>query len=326
MRFAPLTICKESDTLVKRKIITIDEEKCTGCSLCIPNCPEGALQIIDDKARIISDLFCDGLGACIGHCPEDAISIEEREAEEYDERRVMENVVRQGPNVIKAHLEHLKDHGQMEFLHQAVEYLVEQSMDIPIEIESECNEHKEPKLPCGCPGSAVKDLREENTGYPGSAAKDLREETCGCQGSAAVEIENESCCCSEGAPVPKRVSRLGQWPVQIKLVPPHAPYFKGADILLAADCVGFAYPNFHEDFLKGTILLVGCPKLDDADFYTEKIAQIMKLNDIRSLTVLHMEVPCCTGMIHIARTAMEKAGKEIPMRTVQISIRGEIMF
>ncbi len=297
--------------MVKRKIIRIDEEKCTGCGLCIPNCPEGALQIIDEKARIISDLFCDGLGACIGHCPEGAISIEEREAEEYDERRVMENVVMQGPNVIKAHLEHLKDHGQMEFLHQAVEYLVEENLDVPIEIESECNEHEEPKLPCDCPGSSVKDLREE---------------TSGCPGSAPVEIEKEPCCCSDATPVSRGVSRLGQWPVQIKLVPPQAPYFRGADILLAADCVGFAYPNFHEDFLKGTILLVGCPKLDDAEFYTEKIAQILKLNDIRSLTVLHMEVPCCTGIIHIAKRAMENAGKEIPMRTIQISIRGEIMF
>ena len=296
--------------MVTRKIIKIDEEKCTGCGLCIPHCPEGALKIIDDKARIISDLFCDGLGACIGHCPEGAISIEEREAEEYDERRVMENVVKQGPNVIKAHLEHLKDHGQMEYLQQAVEYLEEKSLPVPIEIESDGMEHEETKLPCGCPGSAVKDLREE---------------PCGCPGSAAEKIEKESCCCSEEPSIPRGVSRLGQWPVQIKLVPPQAPYFRGADILLAADCVGFSYPNFHEDFLKGKILLVGCPKLDDAEFYTEKIAQILKINQIRSLTVLHMEVPCCTGIIHIAKRAMEKAGKEIPLKTVQISIRGEIL-
>lgn len=296
--------------MVKRKIITIDEERCTGCGLCIPNCPEGALQIIDDKARIVSDLFCDGLGACIGHCPEGAISIEEREAEEYDERRVMGNVARQGPNVIKAHLEHLIDHDQTDYFQQAIDYLREMNINIPIKIEPQCKERDKIQLPCGCPGSAVEDLREENSGCPGSAVKYLREETC---------------CSPEKPSVPGGISRLEQWPVQIMLVPPQANYFKDADLLIAADCVGFAYPNFHEDFLKGKILLVGCSKLDDAEFYIEKIAHILKMNDIKSLTVLHMEVPCCNGMVRIAKRAMEKAGKEIPLETVQISIRGEIL-
>ncbi len=147
--------------MVKRQIIKIDEESCTGCGECIPNCPEGALQIIDDKARIISDLFCDGLGACIGHCPVDAISIEEREAVPYEERKVMENVVKQGKNVIKAHLEHLKDHNQTEYLNQAIDYLKEKGLDVPLEEEPSHEEHGEAKLPCGCPSSAVMDFREE---------------------------------------------------------------------------------------------------------------------------------------------------------------------
>jgi Fe-S-cluster-containing hydrogenase component 2 len=189
--------------MVKRKIIKIDEELCTGCGECMPNCPEGAIQLIDDKARIISDIFCDGLGACIGHCPEDAISIEEREAEEYDERKVMENVIKEGPNVIKAHLEHMKDHGQDEYLHEAIEFLKEKNMDVPIEEtpapapESEPQSEAPPPMPCGCPGSAVQDFRDEKTCHTESSPPSARAE-----------------------------SQLRQWPVQIMLVPPSAHIIK----------------------------------------------------------------------------------------------------
>ncbi|MEE9150599.1 MAG: 4Fe-4S binding protein [Thermoplasmata archaeon] len=280
--------------MVKREIIKIDEDTCTGCGDCIPNCPEGALQIIDDKARIISDLFCDGLGACIGHCPVDAISIEEREAEKYDERKVMENVVKQGENVIKAHLEHLKDHGQTEYFNQAVEYLKENNIDNPLEVEHAHHAQEKETMACGCPGSAVMDLREE---------KEIGE---------------------EGKPAARAETQLKQWPVQIMLVPPSAPYFKNADLLIAADCVPFAYPNFHEDFLKGKILLVGCPKLDDAEFYKEKITSIFKENDIKSVTVAHMEVPCCFGLINIVKSAIEGSGKNIPFIETTIGVKGDI--
>lgn len=276
--------------MVKREIIKIDEELCTGCGECIPNCPEGALQIIDDKARIISDLFCDGLGACIGHCPVDAISIEEREAEEYDERKVMENVVKQGPNVIKAHLEHLKDHGQDDYLQEAIDYLKENDMEVPLEEPSP----ESPPLPCGCPGSAVQDFRDDKT-----------------------------CATPTNEPVSRAASELRQWPVQIMLVPPSAPYLKDAELMIAADCVPFAYANFHEDFLKDKVLLIGCPKLDNVEYYQNKFTEIFKENNIKSLTYAHMEVPCCFGMVNVINTAIEASGKNIPFKEVTISVKGE---
>jgi len=275
-----------------REIITIDEEQCTGCGDCITNCPEGALQIIDGKARLVGDLFCDGLGACIGHCPEGAITVEKREAEEYDERRVMQNVVQEGPNVIRAHLEHLKEHGQTEYLVQAVGYLDEHGMENPLHdpLQTVANA---PSAACGCPGSRVIDLRAEDA--PAPAAE----------------------------PQTARQSRLRQWPVQIMLVPPTAPYFKDADVLIAADCVPFAYPMFHEDLLDGKILLVGCPKLDDVALYQEKLTGIMKQNSIRSVTVAYMEVPCCMGMVKLSQAAIAASGNDIPLETVKLGIRGD---
>ncbi len=276
-----------------RKIIKIDEAKCTGCGDCIPNCPEGALQILDGKARLVSDLFCDGLGACIGHCPEGAIAIEEREAEAYEEARVMENIVKAGANTIKAHLDHLKDHGETEYFNQAVRYLKERGVESPYE-ELALTTQPDPLSGCSsCPGLAPMDLR--------STVSDSTADTSG----------------------PDRETQLRQWPVQIMLVPPAAPYFQNADLLLAADCVPFAYPEFHRDFIAGRMLLVGCPKLDDAEFYVEKIAEILKQNEIRSITVAHMEVPCCTGMVKIAQIALAKSGKEIPLSAVKIGIKGE---
>lgn len=278
--------------MAKRKIIKIDEQKCNGCGLCIPNCPEGALQIIDGKARLISDLFCDGLGACIGHCPEGAITIEEREAQEYDERKVMGNIVKQGKNVIKAHLEHFKEHNQGQYLRQAIDFLKENKVEVPVE-ETSAGAHSHMHAFSECPGLKVMDLRKE-------------QETI-----------------KRNTTFPKGISRLRQWPVQIMLVPAQAPYLKDADLLIAADCVPFAYADFHGDLLKGKILLVGCPKLDDAEFYKEKITQILKESNIKSITCAHMEVPCCFGLVHIVKEALKSSGKEIPVEEVTIGIKGD---
>ncbi|OGF51722.1 MAG: 4Fe-4S ferredoxin [Candidatus Firestonebacteria bacterium GWA2_43_8] len=284
--------------MAKRKIIKIVHDKCTGCGLCIPNCPEGALQIIDGKARLISDLFCDGLGACLGHCPEGAIVIEEREAEKYDEKKVMANIVKQGKNTIKAHLIHLRDHGENELLRQAIDYLGENNPEINVPELVHGGEETHGGHGGGCPGSRMQDLRHKSGGSDA--------QTLGCAAKNESVIESE----------------IQNWPVQIKLVPVHAPYFNGADLLIAADCVPFAYPKFHQDLLKGKILLIGCPKLDDNGFYAEKLGQIIKENDIKSVTVAHMEVPCCFGILQSVEAAIEASGKNISMKEATIATNG----
>jgi NAD-dependent dihydropyrimidine dehydrogenase PreA subunit len=292
---------------MKRKIITIDDEKCNGCGACIPDCPEGALQMIDGKARLISDLFCDGLGACIGSCPEGAISIEERDAEPYDESRVMENIVSHGANTIKAHLAHLQDHGEDELLREAIAYLVENDIGIPSEfLESRC----------AC--DELDEGQDHGRGHghaPGG----------GCPGSRLMNFGKDSPPREEGEAVtPGSVpSMLSQWPVQIMLIPPHAPFLDGADLLFAADCVPFAYPDFHEKLLKGRVCLVGCPKLDDAQHYLDKITEMFRLNDIKSVMIVYMEVPCCGGMTRIVEEAMKASGKNIPLARQMISIKGD---
>lgn len=268
----------------RRKIIRIDESKCNGCGACIPNCPEGALQILDGKARLVSDLFCDGLGACLGHCPLGAITVEEREAEPYDEARVLENIVRQGPETLAAHLEHLRSHGEHAFYQEAVNFLEARGIPLP------AAPRPQPAAHGGCPGSRVRQLQ------PAAVAK-------------ATEA--------------RRSSRLGNWPVQLALVPPRAPYFDNAKIVLAADCVGFAAPNFHGELLQDEVLLIACPKLDDGDAYVEKLAAIFRNNRLRSVTILHMEVPCCFGLVEIVREAVRMSGKEIPVGEITIGINGE---
>jgi ferredoxin len=280
--------------MAKRSIIQIDEPKCNGCGNCIPNCPEGALQIIDNKARLVSDLFCDGLGACIGHCPQGAIKVIEREADPYDERKVMANIVKQGPNTIKAHLQHLKDHGADDYFKQAVDYLKENNMENPLE-EGKESQDKKPDLPCGCPGSMMRDMRDKPaTGQTPQTGKSGQE------------------------------SELRQWPVQLTLAPPSAPYFDGADLLITADCVPFAYASFHSDLLAGKTLVVGCPKLDDIDSYTGKLTQIIKMNNIKSITVAIMEVPCCRGLLSTVEQALKESGKNIPIEHKIIGISGQI--
>ncbi len=272
---------------MKREIITIDEEKCTGCELCIPNCPEGAIQIIDDKARLISDLFCDGLGACIGHCPEEAITIEKREAEPYDEKKVMENIIKQGENVIRAHLKHLKDHGEQQYLDEAIEVLKEKNVEVP-PVESEQQIHS------GCPG-----------------AKAMTFSTAG----ESVETVGE-----------KGRSELTHWPVQLHLIPPMAPHFQGRDILLSADCVAYSVGDFHRDFLKGKAVTIACPKLDDGqDVYLDKLVALIDTSKINTLTVMTMEVPCCGGLVNLAGQAAAAASRKIPIKSIVISIQGEIL-
>jgi NAD-dependent dihydropyrimidine dehydrogenase PreA subunit len=284
----------------RRRIIKIDLEKCTGCGDCIPNCPEGALQVIDGKARLVSDLFCDGLGACIGSCPEDAIAIEEREAEAYDEKRVMENIVPQGTNTIRAHLRHLREHGAEDYYREAVRYLEERHVPVPpLEDAPEA-------LPCGCPGTAVRE-------WGGKA-----DAACGCEDGPVPEAGP----LDEGRPRP---SELRQWPVHLMLVPTAAPYLRDAELVIAADCVPFACADFHEDFLRGKALLVGCPKLDDADYYEKKLATIFAGNNIRSVTVVHMEVPCCFGLVSVVKNAIETSGKTVPFAEVTVGVKGDIL-
>ncbi|HHU51381.1 MAG TPA: 4Fe-4S dicluster domain-containing protein [Firmicutes bacterium] len=233
---------------MKRKIITIDEDRCNGCGLCINACHEGALQLIDGKARLISESYCDGLGDCLPACPTGAITIEEREAEPYNEEEV------------KRRMEHLKK-----------------------------------DLPCGCPGSQAKTINPAEAATPFEPKQHHR--------------------------LP---SQLQQWPCQLRLVPVHAPYFNQAHLLIAADCTAYAYANIHNDFMKNKITLIGCPKLDAID-YTEKLTEILRANEIKSVTVLRMEVPCCSGIVNALKGALINSKKMIPWQVITIATDGTII-
>ncbi len=275
---------------MKRDMISIDEEKCDGCGACIPNCPEGAIQVIDGKARLVGEALCDGLGACVGFCPRGAMTVEKREAEEYDERRVMANILKQGMNVVAAHLKHLDDHGQTEYLNQALAFLKEQDVEAP--------DYKVQQQPAG------------------AAA-------CGCQGWTPPE---RSAAADNVAQMGSLQSELRQWPVQLKLVPPKAPYFQNADILIAADCVPFAHGGFHSELLKDKAVIIFCPKLDEGiDAYVEKLSQIFRLNEIKSITIANMEVPCCFGTNRVVEAAIKKSGKKIPVQSKVISVKGDVI-
>ncbi|AFS79394.1 4Fe-4S ferredoxin iron-sulfur binding domain-containing protein [Gottschalkia acidurici 9a] len=250
-----------------RQIIEIDEEKCDGCGLCILNCAEGAMKIIDGKAKLISDNLCDGIGACLGHCPQDALKIIEREADEFDEEAVED------------HLANLKK---------------EANSTTP------CQGSHNGKLGHGgrCPGSKSMIINRDDNDDEGTLIS-----------SGDIEI--------------KIKSQLTQWPVQLKIVAEDAPYLSGRGLLIAADCVPVAYPNFHLDLLKGNSVVIGCPKFDDIAFYTEKLTNMIKNNDIKEVTVAHMEVPCCTGIVIAAETAIKNSGKDIRLNKVRIARSGQ---
>lgn len=239
-----------------RNIIEIDEEKCDGCGQCIISCAEGALEIVDGKARLVAEKYCDGLGACLGECPTGALKVIEREAEDFDE--------------------------------EAVEHHLEQR---------KASQAPDQTMACGCPSAHVQ------------------------------TFERPTACQSANRPVAQstETSALTNWPVQIRLVPPTAPFLKNADLLVAADCTPVAYPSFHRDFLEGKTVVMGCPKFDDAQAYAEKFAQIFSAASVKSVTVVVMEVPCCSGLPMIVKRGMELAGKTIPMERIIISTRGEIL-
>lgn len=229
---------------ITRKIVHIDEDKCNGCGVCVPSCVEGALQIIDGKARLVSETYCDGLGACLGKCPQDAITVEEREAPVFDEEATERHMAKTRGKTAHA------------------------------------------------------------TSTP-----------------AAVVNRSER---KEAAPAAGQPSTLAHWPLQLALVQPAAPFLQGADVLLAGDCVPFVYGSFHRDFLKGHALLVACPKLDDFAAHQEKLTDILRKSDIKSLTVLHMEVPCCSGLTYMARQAINQSGKDTPLTEITITTRGDV--
>jgi NAD-dependent dihydropyrimidine dehydrogenase PreA subunit len=302
-----------------RKIIQIDEELCNGCGLCIPNCHEGALQIIDGKARLISDLFCDGLGACLGHCPEGAIEIIEREAEPYNETVVMETIVKQGRNTILAHLEHLRDHNENEFLKEAVAYIKKHDIDLSPEAETKSSNPSLVTFPNM--KEALNHVKPEN------------ESTCGCGSSKTIDfridmtkLETAAATASVAAVETPAPSELRQWPVQLHLVNPMASYFQGADVVLAADCVAFAMGDFHNRMLKNKSLAIACPKLDsNKDVYIDKLSTMISDARINTLTVPIMEVPCCGGLIQMAKMAVQQSGRNIPIKKIVVGIKGDIL-
>ena len=237
--------------MTARNIVKIDEEKCNGCGECVPACAEGAIQIIDGKAKLVSEIYCDGLGACLGHCPQDAITIEQRDADEFDEEAV------------KAHL------------------------------AEEQKTEPEPAAGFVCPGTMAKKLKAKGKSSTHTTSQDTQ-------------------------------SELAHWPVQLKLISPQADCFKNADLLITADCVPFAMADFHSKFLKDHSLVIGCPKLDDGQFYIDKLAQIFKANPLNSLTVVHMEVPCCFGLVQIVKEAISKSGIDLSFEDVTITLDGKI--
>jgi ferredoxin len=293
-----------------REIIRIDEKKCNGCGLCIPSCPEGALQIIDGKARLVSDLMCDGLGACIGECPEGAIEIEEREAEPYDEAAVIREIVKFGENTVVAHLKHLLDHNEMRYFEIAVEYLDENAGDIAFNVDAALEKVYEKSMSGDC----------AHGGCPGSRSFNFNIDMEEVEQSAKIQPAIVA------APVEIR-SELRQWPIQMHLINPAAPYFHSAEVVLAADCVAFSVGNFHQKYLKGRSLAIACPKLDhNKEVYVDKLKTMIDQAQIKELNVLVMEVPCCSGLVHIASLAREAAGRQVPVKKTVIGIKGDVLF
>jgi Pyruvate/2-oxoacid:ferredoxin oxidoreductase delta subunit len=262
-----------------RNIVKIDEEKCNGCGLCVGACAEGAIQMIDGKAKLVSEIYCDGLGACLDCCPVDAITIEQREAAEFDEeatKQYLEELARNKAAHEKQAKTPSSAHGSP---------TAKQSLTVPPNANKAASG--------GCPGMKMMNFDAEPKAEPG----------------AAGDVS----------------SQLAQWPVQLKLVSPMAPYFVGADLMLVADCVPFAMGNFHSKLLKGKAIVVACPKLDETGAYAQKIADIITTGKPKSITVVHMEVPCCTGLLRITEKALALAGSDMKINDMTISLRGEVL-
>ncbi len=294
-----------------REMVKIDEGLCNGCGECVPNCHEGALQIIDGKARLISDLMCDGLGACVGHCPLGAITIEKREAEPYEEKKVMALMVEKGENTVVAHLQHMLDHNESDFYGQAIEYLREHEKELSFSlatvtdrVDGRSGPHSNPEsfhiqkepLACGCPGSAERSFQPAGMVNQG--------------GDLPVDTP----------------SHLSQWPVQMHLINPRASFFRGADVVLAADCVAYSLGNFHQKYLKGKSLAIACPKLDQGpDSYIEKIRSMVDDAKINTLHIMIMQVPCCGGLRQMVQMAMSRAERKVPVKQTVVGVQGEIL-
>lgn len=300
---------------MKRDILKIDEELCNGCGQCVPNCHEGALQVIDGKVRLVSELMCDGLGACIGHCPEGAITIEKREAEPYNEIRVMEQMKDKGKNTVIAHLKHLKDHGESGFLHEGVSYLKihREALNFNLdEVMTEVHNHGKMAVP-------------QSQSQPQPQPQPQMHLGGGCPGSRTMVIEKPANH-ETSAPDVKQPSELRQWPVQMHLLNPNAPYFRGADLLFAADCVAFSMGGFHSGYLKGKSLAIACPKLDSGtDTYVDKLSAMIDIAKINTITVMMMEVPCCGGLLQMVRTALAAASRKVPVKKLIIGLNGDVL-
>lgn len=262
--------------MAKRSIIKIDEDLCNGCGLCVPGCAEGALQIVDGKARLVREQYCDGLGACLGQCPTGALTIEERESDAFD---------------LASTNDWLTSIGR-----EPVAHPTNRAPVTPVE------------------GGSPKDQ--------GHAANHAQHG--GCPGSRLMTFDKSKAAAEETTTKASSKSELNQWPIQLMLVPPTAPYLKEADLLVAADCVPFAYPDFHRKMLKNKVLVIACPKLDDADHYVEKLAQMIRINDFRSITIAHMEVPCCFGLGRIINEAIKRAGVKVPVMSINVGVQGDL--
>ncbi len=267
-------------------MIRVDEEKCDGCGQCLPGCPEGALQVVAGKARLVRESYCDGLGACLGECPNGALSVVELESPPYDEPAVLAHLQQTAPEALDRHLAHLREHAP-ELAEEAKRALANGG-------------RPEPAACATPPGMAGRPSAEIHLWPPDEAE--------------ALDRQ------APAAPRARLSSELRQWPVQLRLLPVRAPFFQGADLTLVADCVPFAKPNFHADVLKGAAVALGCPKLDDAQAYVEKLAQILSANDIRRLKVVYMEVPCCRGLLWIAEQALARSFKQLPYETELVRI------
>ena len=301
---------------MEREIVHIDEELCDGCGDCVPTCHEGALQIIDGKARLISDLMCDGLGACLGHCPQGAITIEKREAEPYNETKVMEIMVEKGQNTVIAHMQHLKEHNETDFLKEAVGYLNSHVSKIDFDVKEVIHTvHNHGHNHDHQHGKQHSQQHELDHG----------QSACGCPGSREMSFQPEGMRADTNQMVSGR-SELTQWPVQMHLINPNASYFQQADVVLAADCVAYSMGDFHQKFLKGKSLAIACPKLDEGlDIYKEKLRRMIDESAINTLTVLIMQVPCCGGLLQLAQEAVAAASRKVPVKALVISIQGEIL-